>query len=246
MQLNRSTSFAMRVGLLCASLVVIGLVSALAQGRQMHGMHSGGEGVITDAAAAADLPITLEPFHAFLKVSVNGSEPLDFVFDTGAGASVISSRVTEMLGIKTRGSFDATGAGEGGTRASMASGVTYTVAGAELRDQNAISMPLDVFEDRFGRKIDGIIGRGFLDAFVVEIDYAESRMRFYDPNTYEYNGDGTTIPITLTGGHSHVEARITLPGREPTEDDIELMLSCFSDEMLESLPDGLEGLTATP
>lgn len=39
---------------------------------------------------------------------------------------------------------------------------------------------------------------------------------------------------------------LELSSREPTEADMELILSCFSDDLLDSLPEGLDGLIVSP
>ena len=43
------------------------------------------------------IPFELEGNHIFIQLTINHSEQLDFVFDTGAGATVINSETAEKL-----------------------------------------------------------------------------------------------------------------------------------------------------
>ena len=73
-------------------------------------------------------------------------------------------------------------------------------------------IPLDNIDEGTGRRADGLIGKDFLERFVVEIDYQTGRMNLYDPSKYVYSGTGTSLPITLAEGPI-IEARIAMPGR---------------------------------
>src|SRR5215218_9430208 len=65
----------------------------------------------TASRAVAQIPIELSGNEIFLSLRVNGSEPLWFVLDTGAGSTVISTTAAEALGLKLEGSHQARGAG---------------------------------------------------------------------------------------------------------------------------------------
>ena len=61
----------------------------------------------------------------FLSVRVNGSEPMSFVFDTGASITIINDRSADRLGLKLRGQRRIAGrdGGEGAINLAFAKGV---------------------------------------------------------------------------------------------------------------------------
>ncbi len=179
-------------------------------------------GTFTDPVLAHDIPIRLSPLHVFLDLSVNGSKPLNFAFDTGAPISAIESTTAQMLGLKGEGTFLLGGGGPNQVMASWINGLTFKLGGVELHNQRAASMSLDMLTGLVGWPIDGIIGFDLFSRFVVEVDYAASRMRLHDPETYEYKGDGVEIPLRMMGGYFALDVTVTFPGREPIE--IELLI----------------------
>src|SRR5437763_8801389 len=66
-------------------------------------------------AIASDAPITI-PFelvtrHIMLKVKINNSRPLSFVFDTGDKVGLVDADVAKELGLKLEGQVRGGGAG---------------------------------------------------------------------------------------------------------------------------------------
>ncbi|HEU0045987.1 MAG TPA: aspartyl protease family protein, partial [Nitrososphaera sp.] len=61
--------------------------------------------------SALRIPLEIDNNLILLRVNVNGSKPLKFIFDTGASISAISSKRATELGLKSQGQFrgDATG-----------------------------------------------------------------------------------------------------------------------------------------
>jgi aspartyl protease len=67
------------------------------------------------STAATNAPITI-PFelvtrHIMLKVRINNSRPLSFVFDTGDKVCVVDTEVAKELGLKMEGQLRIGGAG---------------------------------------------------------------------------------------------------------------------------------------
>jgi hypothetical protein len=61
------------------------------------------------------------------------------------------------------------------------------------------------FYSAIGGRFDGVIGYEFFEAFVVEIDYVDRRLRLYDPGNYRPPAT-TTIPIQLLKRKPYFEA----------------------------------------
>src|SRR6185295_14005313 len=71
----------------------------------------------------AKLPFDYRARHVWLKASINGGPPEDFLFDTGASVTVIDSGWAATHGLKTEGRMQAAGAGAAG-------GATFATLGS--------------------------------------------------------------------------------------------------------------------
>jgi len=168
---------------------------------------------------ALKIPLEIDNNIILMRVSVNGSKPLKFIFDTGASSSVISSQRAAELGLKAEG--EARGNATGGSiHGSYTRGVSLSVQGAEVSHQLIAAMP---FPTPPGFEFDGVIGYDFINQFVVEIDYLNKIMNLYNPRTYTYSGTGKVIPLILMGRKTPLaRTKIILEGRAPAEANLEV------------------------
>lgn len=144
---------------------------------------------------ALKIPLEINNNIILLRVSVNNSEPLRFVFDTAASVSIINSQQATKLGLKPK--EEVTGNATGGKfQASLIEGVSLSVQGAEVSNQLIAAATLPAPP---GFEYEGIIGYDFIKEFVVEIDYQNKIMNLYNPQTYAYSGKGEVIPLLLAG-----------------------------------------------
>jgi len=81
--------------------------------------------------SALRIPVEIDNNLILLRVNVNGSKPLKFIFDTGAAISCISSKRTAELGLKSQGQFDANATG-GRIQGATIEGVEFRVQGAKV------------------------------------------------------------------------------------------------------------------
>jgi predicted aspartyl protease len=169
--------------------------------------------------SALKIPIEIDNHLILMRVRVNGSRPLRFIFDTGASHSGIDAKVAAELGLKPQGAAAGTATG-GHIQGTYVTGVSLGVTGAEVSNQMIFSMPFPTVP---GFEFDGVIGYGFINQFVVEIDYLNKTMNLYDPQTYAYGGAGKDIPLLFDGGNIPlVLTRITVEGRAPVEAKLEV------------------------
>lgn len=155
--------------------------------------------------------------HVFLRVSVNGSEPLWFGLDTGAEGTLISEQQAKALGLKLHGDMKATGGGEGEVDFSVAKGVSFSLPGVKLFYKEVGVLPLEFDSDVPGLKISGLIGYDFVKRFVVEVDFAERVINLYNPRGYRYRGKGQSIPIKMMDNNPYIAATVVLPGLSPVK-----------------------------
>lgn len=148
---------------------------------------------------APPIPFNFENGHIMFKVSVNGREPIWFIFDTGADQEVINETRMADFGLKTYAKSSTTGGGNT-AEYGYAKGATFALPGVELRDQHVAVLDQTGLERALGMPIGGILGYDFISRFVIELDYAKQVMTLHDPKTWTYSGKGFIVPITFDVG----------------------------------------------
>ena len=169
--------------------------------------------------SAVSIPFELVTRHVIVKVRINNSRPLSFVFDTGDKVAIVDLARAQELGLNLHGQVNVGGAGSGKLTGSLVQGATWTLPGLEGFSQPvALALPFDRLAARFGHDFDGIIGSDFIKRFVVEIDYPARVIRLHDKDTFTYTGAGESIPIHLDSqGHPILEAEVTPIGSAPVK-----------------------------
>ncbi len=160
-------------------------------------------------AQPATIPIDVYSNHVYVKVC-SGDQPLDFILDTGAGASFLDLHTAERLGIKLGSSFVGRGAGAGTIAGAQLNGASVRLAGSSLLQPVPSALDLSRLPPREGHRMDGILGYDFINRFVVAIDYAKQELRLYSAREFKYDGPGSSIPVTFSGNHPHVDAEVHL------------------------------------
>src|SRR5882672_10690080 len=108
-------------------------------------------------------PLILLPVH------VNNRGPFDFILDTGAGTSLLSSELAKQLELKVIGSKEGQSAG-GKVSVSLAKVDTLVVGETRLDDVDVGIVDLAHIAKTIGSKIDGDLGYNFLKHFRVTIN----------------------------------------------------------------------------
>jgi predicted aspartyl protease len=161
------------------------------------------------AAQPATIPIDVYSNHVYVKVCA-GDRPLDFILDTGAGATFLDLHTAERFGIKLGSTFVGRGAGAGTIAGAQLDGASVRLAGSSLVQRVPSALDLSRLPPREGHRMDGILGYDFISRFVVAIDYVKQELRLYDAREFKYEGPGSSIPVTFSGNHPHVDAEVHL------------------------------------
>jgi hypothetical protein len=85
----------------------------------------------------------------------------------------------------------------------------FHVDGIEFDDQQVAAIDIaDLFRMTSDLDIAGILGYDFLSRFTTKVDYADSLLTFYDPESFHYEGDGVVLDAPLKGNLFAVEAEV--------------------------------------
>jgi len=146
----------------------------------------------------AEIPFQLYENVIVTEISVDESTPLNFIFDTGAGGTIINESTAASLGIVG----DETVSREGAT--GMAEIVQSTdhivdVEDISFRDVTLGIVELGHIEKRIGTPIDGVIGWLILSQYAVRIDYDTMLIEIYDNNKFEYDFGDSGYALEVQG-----------------------------------------------
>lgn len=167
--------------------------------------------------AHAQAPLTSTDFelygdHVFVKLSVDDSEPLDFIFDTGDVLTVIDTDVAQKLNLPINHTETATSA-QGSISGSLIKHNKLAINDLLLeKNIKVYATDLDHLEISIGRNIDGIVGYEMLHHHVVRLDYDAMKLEVYDSGSYPKRGEELAFKFHHTV--PTVEATITLNNGE--------------------------------
>ena len=205
---------------LCLCGVLFGLLSL--SGCQLLDMASFSyTNATSEHAWAGSERVTSVPFelvnnHIIVPVSINGSEPLNFVLDSAAAATVVvDSRRSRELQLPSAGEVRVSGTGSGPQpTANIVKGAEVSIGSVSLLAQSLISLPLEAlpfFEELDEVYFDGIVGYDFLRRFVVEVNYDQMRVVLAETDNYQspFHGRATTwqtLPLYVDGAMPYLSA----------------------------------------
>lgn len=134
------------------------------------------------------VPFELWNNHIYLKVKINNSQTLDFLFDNGAGSSgiMIDSSIAANLGLQPTGKINATMTG-GKNDFLITDSVSLQIDSLIVLKQKVAWFLLKEQEQEEGHKIDGILSYSFFKYFVFEIDYKNQLLTIIAPENYNDN-----------------------------------------------------------
>lgn len=133
----------------------------------------------------SDAPFVLLHNQIVLPVSIEGKGPYDFVLDSGTRGTTVDLRLARRLGLPlgTR-SKDAAGAGSGRARGLDTICAELRVGGLRIANVSALALDLGNVSRAMGRPLGGVLGSGFLDSRITQIDYFRRRIRIWSRSPF--------------------------------------------------------------
>ncbi len=135
--------------------------------------------------------------HVFLYVTIDNDVQL-WVLDNGADVTCINRQYAERMGWEISGNLKGEGVNNT-VEFGFLEIPEYSIKGIRLKSQTVATLDFTFIEKGLGIELAGILGYDFLSRFVTKIDYANETLSFYDPDTFEYKGNGSQIDAPLTG-----------------------------------------------
>jgi hypothetical protein len=174
-------------------------------------------GSALDSPAAASIPFEFTGNLVYLTAYPDGSRPLRFILETGAGMTGVDRATARELGLRTVGEVPVSGADEKSVNVQIAELPELRLGGLTLPRLPVAVHSFERIQAHAGRRFDGLLGFDVLSRFVNEIDYAGRRLRLHDTLTFRYTGFGEKLAFRLDLNLVHVPARIHQPGRRPLD-----------------------------
>jgi len=153
----------------------------------------------------AEFPFEFHDGLIWLRVSTRESgKPLNFLLDSGAGASVINEPTAKKLGLKQGRLVKVQGVGTaayGHWPVSLSA-----VPGTVPLPKNFLSVDLGELSEACECRVDGLLGADFFADHCVQIDFAARKIRLLPPMSLSRNSDA--LPLRMEHGAMLVEVRV--------------------------------------
>ena len=165
----------------------------------------------------AQKPLASAPFelfgdHIFIKLSVDGSEPLDFIFDSGAGYTAIDFEAAKKLKLKLSHKESIAGA-QGLIKGATIKHNYITMGGIRLESNVTIeAFNLKHLSISIGRPIEGIIGYDLLKHHVTRLNYDDMLLEIYPAESFPTKGE--KVIVKLHNAIPVIDAEVTLNNEE--------------------------------
>lgn len=135
-----------------------------------------------------EIPFDLLHNQIVLRGMLNGRGPYSFILDTGTRATTIDVQVARELGLPLAGQLTSEGVGTGRSPGRPATFVELQIGGIVVPRLDAAVFDLSALSRSLGRPLRGVLGFGFLESRVTQIDYFQRRIRFYEESPFPMNG----------------------------------------------------------
>jgi predicted aspartyl protease len=120
----------------------------------------------------------------YVRPLINGQEVGWFLFDSGAGSSMLSSEVAEKIGATRIGETESTGIG-GTIKSAIVRVDSLNLGRLVVEDIILITMDMTNLSDLLGYPLVGLIGNDLMAHCVIDYDHIAASIALHDPNTFE-------------------------------------------------------------
>lgn len=170
---------------------------------------------VVAAGSSQEIPFDFLHNQIVLRGMINGHGPYSLILDTGTRATTIDLQLARELGLPLgiRASSEGVGAGHSVKRHTTF--VELQIAGISVSHLDAAVFDLSAISRTLGRPLHGVLGFGFLDSRITQIDYFRRRIRFYQES-----------PFRLDARRDN-EKSISFPIRVHSQSVLPVLEDCF-------------------
>lgn len=160
----------------------------------------------------AKIPFELSSNLMIVKVSIDESDTLNFILDTGVTSTIITDpEIANKIGLNYVRDVLVSGAGEGDPIvASISIGHTLRLSNEIVaRGQNIVVINDDILNlsQYLGIPVHGIFGHDIFAAFVVTMDFENKMLYVSNPESFKFKRyHGKKYPIVVTKSKPYTEA----------------------------------------
>lgn len=155
--------------------------------------------------AFVEIPFQYREGLLWIEVSISQSDkPLNFLVDTGAGASVINLSTAKRMGLKPGRAIRVSGVG-GTLTGYWQQGIIAKAGDIDL-PTDYLALDLEKFSRSCERPVDGLLGKDFFREHIVQIDFEAHKVRLLKRETQQSSDEvlpleirccGMRVPITV-------------------------------------------------
>ena len=150
-----------------------------------------------EPALPSEFPFEFREGLVWVRVTVpQSADPLNFLLDSGAGASVINLRTAKRLGVRLGQRVDVHGVG-GSAEGFWSQRLAVTASGVAL-PKEYLAVDLAELSRACDCGVDGLLGADFFRGRVVQIDFVERKVRLL--RSSEVAGDASVVDLKTSRG----------------------------------------------
>jgi hypothetical protein len=147
-----------------------------------------------------------------LKGSLNGSDTLTLILDTGVKNSIILNKsIGDKLGLSYSRSVNLLGTGSDQIISALVVDSTHlNLYGVSGSIKTLLVLEEDYLQIResFGADVHGILGYDIFRRFIVRIDYVNHQITFYYPSAFKESRWFTRIPMDIINGKPYIDVQV--------------------------------------
>ncbi len=203
---------------------------------------------ISNGKDKASVPFKLINNLIVIPVEINGVE-MSFLLDSGVNKPILFSlNPDDSLMIEQKERVQLRGLGAGNT----ITAVKARSNSFKIKNIQKLNLELFIILDkeinmstRLGVPIHGIVGYDVFKDFIVEINYNTEKIKFYKPETYEYDSckKCTDIPLAFRNNKPYIDVKVAIEDNKEPDIPVKLLIDSGGSDALWLFEDKEQGIT---
>ncbi len=161
------------------------------------------------ASGVVTVPMRIHGEHLIVDVSFNNREPVSFLLDSGAAATIMDCSYADKLGLERISGMHALGVG-GAEAIDRVTVDSMAVDEFSVSTLNVYCMDLNFISQMLGleNELKGIVGFDLFARAILRLDYSGETVTLLNPETFDYTGSGTVVPGEVVNNLLYVDGVI--------------------------------------